>query len=381
VKRATKENQNHKLRHKGIYSPEARQLARELVIAGCTQEYVGNVIQQVCGAAGVTVDKRMSRRTVSRAVAEGHVAAQMQIAHEITQSGGFTASGDGTSNKNVNYDSRFVHINNVDGTHKSRFLGLHSSADQSSEQQVNDWIEIISDILNVYEKSPLAQRSGNFMRLVEVLQLLKGMNSDHCGKEKKTAHGMEDKKHTASLELLGEKQMSKDLEAASAAFTTVKTEMIRAAGGSDAWAALSQNEQAEQTAIMTKKVIISMGENSYSGLSEQERRELDFFIWVGCGCHKDLNTVKGGNSVMMAWWAENDIPGPILLANKDNAAVLANKAATSDTVTPVEQRALDVTTRGGVKAASIAGAIFNHKDDKKGQQDVYLFGLRRLESH
>jgi len=32
-----------------------------------------------------------------------------------------------------------------------------------------------------------------------------------------------------------------------------------------------------------------------------------------------------------------------------------------------------VTTRGGVKAASIAGAIFNHKDNKKGQQDVYRF--------
>lgn len=61
VKHTTKENQSHKLCHKGVYSPETRQLACELVIAGCTQEYVGNVIQQVCGAAGVTVDKKMSR--------------------------------------------------------------------------------------------------------------------------------------------------------------------------------------------------------------------------------------------------------------------------------------------------------------------------------
>jgi hypothetical protein len=37
----------------------------------------------------------------------------------------------------------------------------------------------------------------------------------------------------------------------------------------------------------------------------------------------------------------------------------------------VEQHALDNTTCGGVKAASIAGAIFNHKDDKKGQQHTF----------
>jgi len=76
---------------------------------------------------------------------------------------------------------------------------------------------------------------------------------------------------------------------------------------------------------------------------------------------------------MMVWWAEHSVTAPILLANKDNTAVLANKAATSDSLTPIEQRALDVSSRGGVKAASIAGAIFNHKDDKKGQQDVFRF--------
>jgi hypothetical protein len=48
----------------------------------------------------------------------------------------------------------------------------------------------------------------------------------------------------------------------------------------------------------------------------------------------------------MEWWKETGTTGPILLANKDN---------------------LDNTTCG-VKATSIAGAIFNHKDDKKSQQ-------------
>jgi hypothetical protein len=34
-----------------------------------------------------------------------------------------------------------------------------------------------------------------------------------------------------------------------------------------------------------------------------------------------------------------------------------------------EQRAFEDSTRGGVKTAALAGAIFNHKDDKKGQGD------------
>ena len=39
--------------------------------------------------------------------------------------------------------------------------------------------------------------------------------------------------------------------------------------------------------------------------------------------------------------------------------------------TKAQQRALDITTAGGVKVASIAGAIFNHNNDKKGQQNSY----------
>jgi hypothetical protein len=79
---------------------------------------------------------------------------------------------------------------------------------------------------------------------------------------------------------------------------------------------------------------------------------------------------------MMTWWEENDVPGPILLANRDNAAVLKHVSAT-DAIVPAEQHALENTTWGGVKAASIAGAIFNHKDDKKGQQDTFKWWFKQ----
>lgn len=58
------------------------------------------------------------------------------------------------------------------------------------------------------------------------------------------------------------------------------------------------------------------------------------------------------------------------MANRDNAAVLNNRA-TEDAPNPAEHRAMDITTCGGVKAASIAGHIFSNKDDKKGYQDLH----------
>ena len=92
VKRAKhnsdKENRTYRLFHKGTYKPQARQLARMLVAAGCSKEYVGSVIQMICKKAGVTVQGKMSRRTVSRAILEGGIAAQIQIGHELTQAKG-----------------------------------------------------------------------------------------------------------------------------------------------------------------------------------------------------------------------------------------------------------------------------------------------------
>jgi len=41
--------------------------------------------------------------------------------------------------------------------------------------------------------------------------------------------------------------------------------------------------------------------------------------------------------------------------------------------TSAEELAHNATTCGGVKAADIAGAIFHHKDDKKGQGSTFIY--------
>ena len=60
---ANKENKTYKLLHKGAYSPQARELARMLVSAGCSRGYVSNVSHAVCKNAGIAVKGSMSRRS------------------------------------------------------------------------------------------------------------------------------------------------------------------------------------------------------------------------------------------------------------------------------------------------------------------------------
>ncbi|KAF8572907.1 hypothetical protein K439DRAFT_1625448 [Ramaria rubella] len=100
---------------------------------------------------------------------------------------------------------------------------------------------------------------------------------------------------------------------------------------------------------------------------DMEKEVIDWFVCCGCCMHKELNTVKGGNSQMMKWWDKNGIPGPIKLMNQDNAAAAHAGAG------PACVCATDVSQGGAVKATSLAGAVFCHKDDKKGQQDSLKF--------
>jgi hypothetical protein len=67
---------------------------------------------------------------------------------------------------------------------------------------------------------------------------------------------------------------------------------------------------------------------------------------------------------MSKWWKKHGQTPPILLANHDNAAVLADMVSDSNTIIPAH---------GGIKATQLAGALFNHKDDKKGHHNIFCF--------
>ena len=72
-----------------------------------------------------------------------------------------------------------------------------------------------------------------------------------------------------------------------------------------------------------------LGKEAFNDLPDEEKCILRLFIWAGCGCHKDLNTVRGGYLAMASWWNENesDADPPVLLANHDNDPVVQERVA------------------------------------------------------
>jgi hypothetical protein len=87
---------------------------------------------------------------------------------------------------------------------------------------------------------------------------------------------------------------------------------------------------------MQHELVIELGKQAYTDLSEDEQNNLMQFIWVGCCMHKDMNGMKGGNKSMMNWYAETGNTAPVLLANRDNAAVLDDAPEDESEFTDVE---------------------------------------------
>ncbi|KAJ3925677.1 MAG: hypothetical protein NXY57DRAFT_967425 [Lentinula lateritia] len=120
---------------------------------------------------------------------------------------------------------------------------------------------------------------------------------------------------------------------------------------------------------MRKQIIRDIGEMEFEKLTEAEKAEVDLILWAGCCMHKEMNTFKGGCIGLDEYWnGHPDLPPPILLPNRDNAAAIEKAPGTE-----AAERTTARSERGAIKVASLAGAGFQHKDRKRGQQDTLRF--------
>ncbi|THV05639.1 hypothetical protein K435DRAFT_647075 [Dendrothele bispora CBS 962.96] len=377
----------------GIYSKDARKLAREMVAAGCSRQKVGTLIKNVGATFGIEIKSTMSRCTVSRAVLEGGVAAKMQIGYEMLQTNACTISADSTSHRKQNYESRHIALRTPDynspqsrlcidtsAIPRLRLLCVDATLDHTSEASVNGFLGNMDEISDLFNRSPLAKRLNLQFRIRHFLKILRGMNGDHANNEKSTAKGLQQAKHDAAIEDLGEEKLAdlgvelgvRDLILYLASWNAKK---IADAGGMESYERLTPQQKAETDAALMKEIVRDLGQAEYDNLADKDRRMIDLFIWAGCCMHKDQNSFKGGNTEMMAEWARINAEPPVLLANKGNAAILnriLDPSIRIDKLNEDQKAALEASTRGAVKAVALAGAIFNNKDDKKGQGDIHI---------
>ncbi|KAL5483219.1 hypothetical protein ACEPAI_8449 [Sanghuangporus weigelae] len=143
---------------------------------------------------------------------------------------------------------------------------------------------------------------------------------------------------------------------------------------------MDTEQKKEKELSMMNELTESLADRTLETLPEDERRRLRIFVWTGCGMHKDLNAVKGGEVAMREEWNKHNI-SLVLLANKDNVVVLELAQAEEDLgaedargardETAAEKPAREVTKCGGCHFGRLKASLVNDKDDKKGYHHIF----------
>ncbi|KAJ7192551.1 hypothetical protein GGX14DRAFT_379991, partial [Mycena pura] len=348
------------LKEDGIISTEIRTCVWDIVSLGAPTESVDKIIHAVAKGLNIQICDHISARSTGRIVIEGGVAAQLQIVDVIKNADHFTASGDGTSHKHLNYESRFITVKQ-----NLLALGLTQAPSHTSEEQMAGWLKLIEEMYTAYNDSPLGRAYPEDFRTFFIK--ITGMMTDHTADQKKLRALFHQMKKRMDREMRGERALLCQIvpRLLDVIYEITDTK-IQAAGGMAAWDALAAEERDRRNSTLyADRLCQKFGQAEFDKLSKGERDEADFFHCGGCFMHKDLNAHKGGVESMMAAWLKHGFKQPILLMNKDNAA-----AANSGSVVAREQ-AETVSSRGGVKLCELMGLLLNNKDDKKGQQDSH----------
>ncbi|KAJ3987892.1 hypothetical protein F5890DRAFT_1404170 [Lentinula detonsa] len=371
MNRFTQTNQNdgchtYTLKDGQAIPDDARAILCDLVsIDAVPANKVECVFKHVAGALGIQVEGDVSRRSVGRIVKEGGNAANLQFGQAVLNAKGVTISSDGTTHKNENYETK--HATVIQENQRLQFfLGLKMSVNHTSETQFEGWTDTIEYIFHLLKESRMCSDDDACI----FWNLVTGFHSDHAEDQKKLFRLLKKWKERCRLELLGECAVKRltDLDYACLIFQGSQV-LVQKAGGSLAWDALPEKERNHQLDEMRSQIIRDIGQKEYDKLSPEEKSENDLFLWAGCCMHKEMNAFKGGCVGLDQYWkAHPELEPLILLPNRDNDAAIL-KAAGTEAAKCAEERS----EGGAIKVVSLAGGVFRHKDQKRGQQDTLCF--------
>ncbi|KIJ45464.1 hypothetical protein M422DRAFT_250782 [Sphaerobolus stellatus SS14] len=259
---------------------------------------------------------------------EGGIAAEVQIMVNVQTAKSITFSGDGTTHKHVNYESRHVNCIQPSGDKQCLYLGVHSAINHKSETQLAGLQDQVQDLCTTYKS--FRGGKGITAETEDFASKLRGANTDHAVDQKKL------RGKDAEVDMPPEYMVSLVLEATKLAIDEI--------GGPNAWEALPQAARIARNKNTQADIYRKIGEEEFQKLSPEQQEAIDLFIWVGCCMHKELNTFKSGYIGMSTWW-------------ETNAVELGNEAT--------KARSGEVSEGGAVKLTSLAGAIFDTKTRRK----------------
>lgn len=275
--------------------------------------------------------------------------------------------GDGTSIKNQQHEARSItfpaHTTNQDPHTSSnslqnsppvlRSLGVGKSANHTAQSQLAGWISAIDSCCKLLKASPLGQDISSSTH--GFASKLRGMVSDHASDQKRLCDITTEWKRNCDREMRGAyalQQMSTEEQ-----LQALSTHLEHACAHSESWDQLLLDQQSVLVHDAWLALALQLGQDDFQKLSNDQQYDIDVVVWTGCCMHKEMNSVKGGATAMAGAWSKLGLKPPIPLRNKYEV---------KDTSISGDEKV----SRGAVKLTSLAGAIINHKDDKKGAHQV-----------
>ena len=247
-----------------------------------------------------------------------------------------------------------------------RFLGVSSTVNHTANTQMDGFGEIYSNMVSSYNNSPLARRSGLELSEDYFWASNNGYCADHSEDQNRLSRLSAKRKSISTRIILGQRKLAEMPDCTrDTIISSALNVHITSSGGADVWQSLSEDERTQQHQALIRSLQFTLGHQIYPTLPRSEQARLDLYVRVGCQSHKELNAFKGFCSGLSRFWSDNRLDGPLKLMNKDNAAAAGSGQSYA------ADRAVAISQGGIVKLTSLAGALFAHKDKKKGLQDSY----------
>ncbi|KAJ3966877.1 hypothetical protein EV361DRAFT_1011309, partial [Lentinula raphanica] len=268
------------MKNKNVVTPEMRLCIMDLVSDGAPADKVNSMIHAVGKALGIDLVDDISDRTTRRVVRSAGIASRLQVVEAIQNSPSASISGDGTSHKNLNYESRHTAvIDPVTGKKSIYFLdiGIALAPDHTSEEQLNGWTATVHEMYQSYQATPQGQQ--NPLTVHDFYKKVLGMITDHAADQKKLANLFTELKKSMEREERGERAIKNVApEILIQTITEFNIAKITAVGGPSTWDALSSEEKERRNEETYRSVLRHYGEQDFQKLTPEQQAEADFFI-------------------------------------------------------------------------------------------------------
>jgi hypothetical protein len=101
--------------------------------------------------------------------------------------------------------------------------------------------------------------------------------------------------------------------------------------------------------LVERTLELKLGEERFNALTPAQQCNKCTHLFGGCCCHKDLNVVRYGYRAIQRIYSTHNIPSPVLLANKANAAII-NLGADDPGDSAAVQNAVESSSAGTITA-------------------------------